>query len=78
MILSWCLWTYVVLHEVGVVLLYPIVQDGHHHSFTGEARLPGSLGIQVTVVGIVLAMTEQKPYKHSSAGRVSISDSEQI
>lgn len=59
---SLCVCPYVVLHEVGVVLLDPVVQDGHHHSFTSEARLPRSLGIQVPVIGIVLAMDRAKTF----------------
>lgn len=37
-----------------MVLLYSIVQDGHHHPFTCVAQLPRSFGIQVTVVAVVL------------------------
>lgn len=39
-----------------MVLLYAIIQDGHHHPFTCEAQLPRSFGIQVTVVVVVLRM----------------------
>lgn len=46
--------THIVLHQVRVVLLYSIIQDGHHHPFTCVAQLPSTFGIQVTVVSIVL------------------------
>lgn len=41
-----------------MVLLYAIVQDGHHHPFACVAQLPCSLGIQVTVVAVVLRREE--------------------
>lgn len=41
-----------------MVFLYSIIQDGDHHSFTRVAQLPGSFGIQVTVVVVVLRMEE--------------------
>lgn len=50
--------THIVLHQVGMVLLYPIVQNGHDHPSTCVAQLPGSFGIQVPVVGVVLRMRE--------------------
>lgn len=40
--------------------LNPIIQDGHNHAFTCVAQLPGSFGIQVTVVFIVLRARRQK------------------
>lgn len=37
-----------------MVLLYSVIQDGHHNTFTCVAQLPRSFGIQVTVVAVVL------------------------
>lgn len=48
--------THVVLHQVRMVPLYSIIQDGHHNPFTCVAQLPCSFGIQVTVVAVVLGM----------------------
>lgn len=58
--------THVVLHQVGMVLLYPIIQDGHHHTFTCVAQLPRSFGIQVAVVTVVLrGKGSKQPTKNS-------------
>lgn len=43
-----------------MVLLYSIIQDGHHHTFTRVAQLPRRFGIQVTVVAVVLRMEKEK------------------
>ena len=45
---------YIVLCQVGVVLLDAVVQNRNHHPLPGEAQLPGALHVQVAVVGVVL------------------------
>lgn len=49
-----CSAAHIVLDEVWVVLLDAVVQDGHHHSSSCEALLPGPLGVQVVAVRVVL------------------------
>ena len=51
--------THVVLLEVGVVLLDPVVQDGDHHALPREALLPRPLGVEVTVVAVILWRKEE-------------------
>ena len=41
--------TYVVPAEVWVVFLNAVVQDGDHHTATGESLCPGLFGVQILV-----------------------------
>lgn len=51
--------THIVLHQVRMVLLDSIIQDGHHHTFACVAQLPCNFSIQVMAVAVVLRGREQ-------------------